>query len=284
MVVPVVAALPVIFVDQYGETRRRQAKPPRRDAAASRLARPADCPRPDAVALGPRAQAANRSTGREGAARCAAGRDRRQSRGRRSTTSSCCAITCDKGASWSLPQGPNSIRPRGPSKLGSAGRASCRCRLRRKPSATRPTKTTSDFKVFSLKVAPTDVPSNAYLQLPDTEPQDIADSLREPTFFKAVVPIEDSSDDRQARRHEAKADRAGARTACRNQRPNPGRSRKKSCAASSTPTTARRSNGHSGKRDEIVPNWLLFDSGRDREAAIVSAAELAARAASRRSK
>src|SRR5207237_7365067 len=31
------------------------------------------------------------------------------------------------------------------------------------------------------------------------------------------------------------------------------------------------------KRDEIVPNWLLFDSGRDREAADVSSAELAAR-------
>ncbi len=139
-----------------------------------------------------------------------------------------------------------------------------------------PDEATSDFKVFSLKVAPTDVPTSAYLQLPDSDPQDIADSLREPTFFKAVVPVEDNNTiDKlvasetkrieQERSQLAEVDsqiQALAEKELRGQ-----------LDASERAALERAQR----QRDEIVPNWLLFDSLRDREPSDTSAAELAER-------
>lgn len=139
-----------------------------------------------------------------------------------------------------------------------------------------PDEQTTDFKVFSLKVAPTDVPSNAYLQLPDTEPQDIADSLREPTFFKAVVPIEDTAtvdklvatETKRIEQERGQLVDINAQIQALSEKELRGQLDANDRAALER---AQR------KRDEIVPNWLLFDSGRDREAADIPAAELAAR-------
>ena len=69
---------------------------------------------------------------------------------------------------------------------------------------------------------------------------------------------------------------------CRDQRPDPIAIRKRAAR----PARCRRPIGartaHNGKRDEIVPNWLLFDSARDREGGDLSPEELAARQQSRK--
>ncbi|HEY2148027.1 MAG TPA: VWA domain-containing protein, partial [Pirellulales bacterium] len=139
-----------------------------------------------------------------------------------------------------------------------------------------PDETTSDFKVFSLKVAPADVPTSAYLQLPDSDPQDIADSLREPTFFKAVVPVEDN-------------DTIDKMVASETKRIEQERSQLAEVDSQIQALAEKELRGQldageraaleraQRQRDEIVPNWLLFDSLRDREPSDTSAAELAER-------
>ncbi len=139
-----------------------------------------------------------------------------------------------------------------------------------------PDEAASDFKVFSLKVTPADVSSNAYLQLPDTEPQEIADSLREPTFFKAVTTIEDdatieklvATETKRIEQERGQLVEINAQIQALSEKELRGQLDANDRAALER---AQR------KRDEIVPNWLLFDSGRDREPQEIAAAELAAR-------
>ena len=139
-----------------------------------------------------------------------------------------------------------------------------------------PEEAAKDFKVFSLKVAASDVPNNAYLQLPDTDPQDIADSLREPSFFKAVVPIEESAtidklvatETKRIAEERAQLVEINAQIQALSEKELRGKLDANDQAALAQ---AQR------KRDEIVPNWLQFDSGRDREATDEPAEELAAR-------
>jgi Aerotolerance regulator N-terminal/von Willebrand factor type A domain len=139
-----------------------------------------------------------------------------------------------------------------------------------------PDEATSDFNVFSLKVAPSDVPNSAYLQLPDTDPQDIADSLREPTFFKTVVPIEDkavtdkmiSAEVKRIEQERGQLADINAQIQSLSEKELRGQLEAADRAALER---AQR------KRDEIVPNWLLFDSARDREGGDLSPEELAAR-------
>jgi hypothetical protein len=144
------------------------------------------------------------------------------------------------------------------------------------PFGHTPEEATSDFKVFSLKVAPGDVANNTYLQLPDTEPQDIADSLREPTFFKATAPIEDNATiDKlvaaEAKRIEHERELLAEVDA---QIQNLSELELRGRLGANDRAALERAQR---KRDEIVPNWLLFESGRDRDEAEVSPDELAAR-------
>jgi len=133
-----------------------------------------------------------------------------------------------------------------------------------------------DFKVFSLNVNPGDVSANAYFQLPQTEPQDIVDSLREPTFFKAVVPVEDK----------AAVDHMVATEA---QRIDAQRKQLADIDAEIQKLSEKELRGQldatdrasldrlQRNRNEISPSWLLFDSQRDVADADVPAAELAER-------
>ena len=133
-----------------------------------------------------------------------------------------------------------------------------------------------DFKVFSLSIAPGDVSSNAYFQLPQTEPQDIVDSLREPTFFKAVVPVEDK----------AAVDRM---VAAETQRIDAQRKQLTDIDAEIQKLSEKELRGQldatdrasldrlQRNRNEILPSWLLFDSQRDVADSDVPAAELAER-------
>jgi hypothetical protein len=133
-----------------------------------------------------------------------------------------------------------------------------------------------DFKVFSLKIAPSDVSSNAYFQLPQTEPQEIVDSLREPTFFKAVVPREDKAAvDRmvaaEAKRIEARRTQLTDIDA-EIQKLSEKQLHDQLNAADQASLDRLQRN-----RNEISPSWLLFDSQRDVVAADTPATELAER-------
>ncbi len=55
-----------------------------------------------------------------------------------------------------------------------------------------PDESPRDVKALSLAVTPMDVGNSAYLQLPEIDPQEVVDLLREPTFFKTIVPIDDA--------------------------------------------------------------------------------------------
>ena len=154
--------------------------------------------------------------------------------------------------------------------------AFCRCRWQPQPLGHTPEEGASDFKIFSLDVRPADVPNNAYLQIPYEAPRDIADGLREPTFFKAVVPIEDSATVaklvatetaliKQERDQLAQID---AQIQTLSEKELRGKLDADERAALDR---AQR------KRGEIVPNWLLFDSRRDLQTTDVPAEELAAR-------
>jgi hypothetical protein len=148
--------------------------------------------------------------------------------------------------------------------------------LQPQPFGHVPEEATSDFKVFSLKVAPADVPNNAYLQLPDTEPQDIADSLREPTFFKAVTPIDDNATIDKLVAAETKRIEHERELLAEVNSQIQGLSEKelRGRLDANDRTALERAQR---RRDAIVPSWLLFDSGRDREGAEMSPHDLAAR-------
>jgi hypothetical protein len=133
-----------------------------------------------------------------------------------------------------------------------------------------------DFKVFSLNITPSDVSSNAYLQLPLTEPQDIVESLREPTFFKAVVPLEEKAAiDRmvaaEARRIDTQRKQLSDIDA-RIQNLSDKELRGQLDAADRLALDQLQRN-----RGEISPSWLLFDSQREVADADLPAAELAER-------
>ncbi len=148
--------------------------------------------------------------------------------------------------------------------------------LESRPLGRTPEESGSDFKVFSLAIAPADVPNNAYLQLPDADPQEIADSLREPTFFKTVVPIENAQTTEKLVANETKRIEAerqqlaaiDARIQALSEKELRGRL---DVADRAALEQAQR------QRDEIVPNWLLFASRRDANDAERSPAELAER-------
>ncbi|HKD37419.1 MAG TPA: hypothetical protein VKB78_11480, partial [Pirellulales bacterium] len=135
---------------------------------------------------------------------------------------------------------------------------------------------TSDFKAFSLKVAPTDVPTSGYLQLPDTDPQEIADSLREPTFFKAVVPIEDSETIAKVLASETSRieQERGQLTEIDTQIQMLAEKELRGQLDTGERAALERAQR---QRDEIAPNWLLFGLAGDRESNDVSSAELAER-------
>ncbi len=148
--------------------------------------------------------------------------------------------------------------------------------LESRPLGRTPEEAGNDFKVFSLAIAPADVPNNAYLQLPDADPQEIADSLREPTFFKAVVPIENAQSTEkliasETKRIEAERQQLAAidaRIQALSEKELRGRL---DAADRAALEQAQR------QRDDIVPNWLLFGSGRDASDAERSPAEQADR-------
>jgi hypothetical protein len=126
-----------------------------------------------------------------------------------------------------------------------------------------PEEASTEFKVFSLKVSPADVGNNAYLQLPETDPQEIADLLREPTFFKAVTPIENDDTykklaDGEKKRIEAERDQLvdvdkQIQTLA-----------EKELRGQLGPADRQSLEAAQRRRDAIVPNWLLFESGRGR--------------------
>ena len=148
--------------------------------------------------------------------------------------------------------------------------------LEARPFGHTPDEAGSDFKVFSLAVAPGDVPNNTDLQLPDADPQEIVDSLREPTFFKAVVPVENAQtidkllavEAKQVEREREQLAEIDAQIQALSEKELHGRL---DAADRAALEQAQR------KRDEIVPNWLAFATGRDPNAADLSPAELAAR-------
>jgi hypothetical protein len=148
--------------------------------------------------------------------------------------------------------------------------------LEARPFGRTPDEAGSDFKVFSLAVAPGDVPNNPDLQLPDADPQEIVDSLREPTFFKAVVPVENSQaidkllavEAKQVERERQQLAEVDAQIQALSEKELHGRLEATDRAALEE---AQR------KRDEIVPSWLAFATGRDPNAADLAPAELAAR-------
>lgn len=133
-----------------------------------------------------------------------------------------------------------------------------------------------DFKVFSLSVNPSDISSNAYFQLPQTEPQDIVDSLREPTFFKTVVPVEDKGAiDRmvaaETKRIEAERKQlADIDTQIQTLSEKELRGQLDAGDRANLDRLQR-------NRNEISPSWLLFDAQRDASDADLSAPELAER-------
>jgi hypothetical protein len=145
-----------------------------------------------------------------------------------------------------------------------------------RPLGRAPDEGGSDFKVFSLAIAPSDVPNSAYLQLPDADPQEIADSLREPTFFKTVVPTENAATTAKLvatetkrieteRQHLVAID---ARIQALSEKELRGRL---DAAERAALEQAQR------QRNEIVPNWLLFAAGRETNEADRSPSELAER-------
>ncbi len=148
--------------------------------------------------------------------------------------------------------------------------------LQSQPLGHTPEESTTDFRIFSLKVSPSDVASNASLQLPETEPQDVADSLREPTFFKAVVPLEDKEVVDKMLVAETKRIQ-DERTKLVDVNAEIQKLSEKELRGQLDAADRQSLERAQKQRDEIVPNWLLFDSRRDRVADDTSADELAAR-------
>jgi hypothetical protein len=133
-----------------------------------------------------------------------------------------------------------------------------------------------DFKVFSLAVAPGDVPNNRDLQLPYADPQEIADSLREPSFFKAVMPIETTQtidkllavEQKGIERERQQLADIDAQIQALSE---------KELRGHLDPADRAALEQSQRKRDEIVPNWLLFAGAQESSAAERTAADLAAR-------
>ncbi len=140
------------------------------------------------------------------------------------------------------------------------------------PVGHTPDEATTDFKAFSLKVSQADVGNNAYLQLPDTDPQEVADSLREPTFFKAVAPIESQETIDKLLAGETKRieQERGQLTDIDKQIEILA---EKDLRGQLSGADRQALEAAERRRDAIVPNWLLFDAGRDRSAADRSAAD-----------
>ena len=120
----------------------------------------------------------------------------------------------------------------------------------------------------------TDVSNNAYLQLPQTDPQDVVDSLREPTFFKAVVPVEDKEVlDKllaaETQRIETRRKQFGEVSA------EIQKLSEKELRGPLDPAERATLERDQQIRDEAAPNWLLFDSEPAAEDAGRPAAELA---------
>ena len=275
LVVPVVAALPVIFVDQYGETE---------DAARNRLGEthqlrallaPQDVPGQTQTHLirmiKRRIDQLNPDELRNARLVVIAGVVKPEAENvrllrdyvRQGGQLVIAAGADFDPAAWT-----------GQAWLGGAGILPLP--LQSQPLGHTPDEATTDFKIFSLKVGPADVPNNAYLQLPDTDPQDVVDSLREPTFFKAVVPIEDQAtidglvkeETQRIENERSRLAEIDARIQALSEQELRGRLDAQDRAALEAAQA---------KRAEIVPNWLLVDSGRDRAQSELSPADLAAR-------
>jgi hypothetical protein len=148
--------------------------------------------------------------------------------------------------------------------------------LESRPLGRTPDEAGSAFKVFSLAVTPGDVPNNPDMQLPYADPQEIADSLREPSFFKAVVPIETTQtidkllavEEKRIERERQQLADIDAQIQALSEKELRGRL---DAADRAALEQAQR------KRDEIVPTWLLFAAARESSPAERTAAELAAR-------
>lgn len=134
----------------------------------------------------------------------------------------------------------------------------------------------SEFRAFSLRVAPADVSSIAYLQLPNTDTQEIIDSLREPTFFKAVVPLESTNTvDRMAaverKRIEAEqTNLAGIDAEIEKLSELDFRGELDAAGRANLDRLQR-------DRNAISPSWLAFDGHRESAAAELSPSDLAER-------
>ena len=118
--------------------------------------------------------------------------------------------------------------------------------------------------------------SNAYFQLPQTEPQEIVDSLREPSFFKAVVPVEDKAAiDRmvaaEAKRIEAERKQLTDLDAQIQ------KLSEKDLRGQLDASDRANLDRLQRDRNEISPSWLLFESQHDAADSEVPAEELAER-------
>jgi hypothetical protein len=133
-----------------------------------------------------------------------------------------------------------------------------------------------DIKALSLAVTPLDVGNSAYLQLPETDPQEIVDSLREPTFFKTIVPIDDAKtigklvESETTRLEEQRGQLAELDAQIQ-------KLSEKELRGQLDNTDRQALEQHQRRRAEIAPSWLLFDSQRGRGNAELSPAEQAER-------
>ncbi len=148
--------------------------------------------------------------------------------------------------------------------------------LKPQPLGHTPDEAARDLKVFSLKVDVADVSNNPYLQLPQTDPQDVVDSLREPTFFKAIVPVEEkegidkllATETRQIEDRRKQLTDVNAEIQKLSEKELHG---KLDAAERATLVRDQRLRG------EILPDWLLFGAQRAADDAERPAAELADR-------
>jgi hypothetical protein len=133
-----------------------------------------------------------------------------------------------------------------------------------------------DMKALSLAVNASDVGNNGYFQLPETDPQELVDSLREPTFFKTVVPIDDQKtidtlvESETKRLEEQRGQLAEIDAEIQ-------KLSEKELRGQLDNTDRLALEQHQRRRAEIAPAWLLFDSERARGNAELSPAELAER-------
>ena len=118
--------------------------------------------------------------------------------------------------------------------------------------------------------------NSAYLQLPETDPQEIVDSLREPTFFKTIVPIDDAKIigklvESETARSKSNAEQLAELDA------EIQKLSEKELRGQLDNTDRQTLEQLQRRRAEIAPSWLLFDSERARGNAELSPAELAER-------